>query len=230
MTGDWDNPELSDEAPYFDDAEPEDTSPQQPVYRGSTSDPLFGLTIAGAVGIGLAQVIEQDADLRYTLVWGLVALFGVLAWLFGNTERIEQEDPYDLAWGIVFGLVLSIPVLAFVGGSLTEISGLLFPNMRTGTMLAYIIFVMPLAETLFFRGLLQSARSFWMVALICSVWQMVLFFPMINRGPLPLILTLVVLMANMLYGYVRDRNGLAAAWVCQITVNTIIFFFPFTGI
>lgn len=230
MTEDWNSQELNDETPYTDDTEFEGTAAQQPVYRGSTGDPLFGLIVAGAVGIGLAQIIEQDADLRYTLVWGMLALFGVLAWLFGNAGSIGQEDPLNVAWGAVFGLVLSIPVLAFVGGQLTEISELLFRNMRSGTMLAYIIFVMPLAETLFFRGLMQSTRSFWLTALICTIWQMVLFFPMINRGPLPIILALVVLMANMLYGYVRERNGLAAAWVCQITVNIIIFFFPFTGL
>jgi membrane protease YdiL (CAAX protease family) len=92
------------------------------------------------------------------------------------------------------------------------------------------MFVMPLAETLFFRSLLQSSRAFWLPAVICTVWQFVLFFPLINRGPLPLILAFVMLMANLLYGYVRNRNGLAAAWICQMTVNLVLLFFPFTGL
>jgi hypothetical protein len=39
-----------------------------------------------------------------------------------------------------------------------------------------------------------------------------------------------MLMANLLYGYVRNRNGLAAAWICQMTVNLVLLFFPFTGL
>lgn len=199
-------------------------------YRGSNSDPLFGLLLAGAISIGLIPLIDTDADLRYTLVWGMLALFGVMAWLFGGATRISEEDPINLAWGGVFGLVLSIPVLAFVGGSLTDLSSLMFETLSVGTVLAYLVFVMPLAETLFFRGLIQPPRTFWITALICTVWQWVLFFPVINSGPLPLIAAIIFLMANLLYGYVMDRNGLAAAWVCQITVNLALFFLPFAGI
>jgi membrane protease YdiL (CAAX protease family) len=200
-------------------------------YRGTRSDPLFGLVLAGAISVGLIPIIDSGAaDLRYTLVWGMLALFGVVAWLLGSTDRIEQEDPINLAWGIVFGLILSIPILAFVGDNLTEISERMFPELSAGTVLAYLMFVMPLSETLFFRGLLQTSSAFWLPAIICTIWQIVLFFPLINHGPLPLVLALVMLMANLLYGYVRIRNGLAAAWICQMTVNLILLFFPFTGL
>ena len=218
---------LSPEDSTDEDNEQEE---QEIVYRGSNSDPLFGMVLAGAISIGLSPIIDTDPDMRYTLVWGLLALFGVMAWLFGSADRIQEEDPITLAWGVVFGIVLSIPVLAFVGGTLTDLADNLFPAMRVGTVLTYLVFVMPLAETLFFRGLLQSVRTFWLTALMCTVWQMVLFFPLINKGPLPLIAVIVLLMSNLLYGYVNDRNGLAAAWLCQITVNLSLLFIPFAGL
>lgn len=210
--------------------EPANINDDRPSKRTSSNDPIFGLILAGAISIGLSPITNQDADLRYTLVWGMLALFGVLGWLFGTTDPIEQEDPLNLAWGGVFGLILSIPVLAFVGGNLTEISLLIFPGLGTGTVLAYALFIMPLAETLFFRGLLQIARPFWMIAIAASIWHLILFFPFIDRGPLPLIMAVVMLMANLLYGYIQERNGLAAAWICQITVNLILIFFPFVGL
>ena len=226
---------LTDEQPEFTHTETihEQENTDQPAigYRGTRSDPLFGLILAGAVGVGTIPIIDGgSADLRYTLVWGMLALFGVIAWLLGSADRIEEEDPINLAWGVVFGLILSIPILAFVGGNLTEISERMFPELGIGTVLAYLMFVMPLSETLFFRGLLQTSRAFWFPAVICTVWQVILFFPLINRGPLPLILAFVMLMANLLYGYVRNRNGLAAAWVCQMTVNLILLFFPYAGL
>jgi hypothetical protein len=30
----------------------------------------------------------------------------------------------------------------------------------------------------------------------------------------------------MIYSYVRQRNGLAAAWLCQIVVNVVVLFLP----
>jgi hypothetical protein len=31
---------------------------------------------------------------------------------------------------------------------------------------------------------------------------------------------------NFLYGYLRFRNGLAAAWICQIVSSTLLWFAP----
>lgn len=198
-----------------------------PVTR---TDPLFGLLLAGAVSIGLAPLVGSGAaDMRYTVVWGILALFGVLAWLLGGGPRVEQDYPDNLAWGIAFGLLLAVPLLAFGNTTLVEVANLLFRDMTTGTLLAYLVFVMPLAETLFLRGLLQEGRTFWAVALIATAWQVVLFFPSMNVQAFPIIVGVILLMANLMYGYVRLRNGLAAAWFCQITVNLLLFFLPFSG-
>jgi membrane protease YdiL (CAAX protease family) len=99
--------------------------------------------------------------------------------------------------------------------------------VRDGTLLAYVVFVMPLAESLFFRGVLQQTYNFWQTGLFCTAWNLVLFFPLMNVGPYPLLVGIILLMANLMYSYVRDRNGLAAAWICQITINLVILFLPF---
>jgi membrane protease YdiL (CAAX protease family) len=177
----------------------------------------------------MTPLIGTDADMRYTLVWGLLALFGVVSWLLGEGPRIGEEVPENLAWGITFGLILALPLLAFGGRSLAESSNLLFKNMKPGTVLAYLVFVMPLAETLFFRGVMQKDNPFWSTALICTGWNLILFFPLMNEGAYPLIVGVILLMGNSMYGYVRERNGLAAAWICQITVNILLLFVPTAG-
>lgn len=195
--------------------------------RDTTNDPLFGLVLTGAISLGLIPLIDSGTyDLRYTLVWGIIAAFGVISWLLGTSTRIEQETPENLVWGVTFGLLLGLPLLAFGGSTLVTAGDLMFPNLALGTLLAYIVFVMPIAETLFFRGLLQQQRTFWETSLLATGWQLALFFPMVNRGPYPLIVGVVLLMANATYGYVNERNGLAAAWLCQITVNIILLFVP----
>lgn len=214
--------ELDDQ--YDDDA---DDGDGYALYRGATNDPIFGLLLAVAVSVGLMPLIGTGgADVRYTITWGMLATFGVLAWLFGDATRIGQEKPDNVLWGVVFGLVLGVPLLLFGGETLTQIAEAMFPNMTGGIVLAYLIFVIPLAETLFFRGILQRTRPFWEVGAYSTGWAMLQIFPLININALPLIAGFMLLMANMLYGYVNDRNGLAAAWVCQITIHLLLFFVP----
>jgi hypothetical protein len=207
-------------------------------YRGG--DPLFGFLLAIALSIGLTPVLPAQADLRYTLAWGALALVSVLAWLLGNADRIGQEDPVDLAWGVGFGLILSVPFALFFEDTLFQpATRLMFPEPgradgldTAGTVLAFLIFVKPLAETLFFRGLMQRQLEFWVVGALATVWSVTLFFPVmwgeiLEAPAVGLFLGVVLLAMNMLYSYVRDRNGLAAAWVCQITTGLILFFIPF---
>jgi len=106
----------------------------------------------------------------------------------------------------------------------------LFVDMTPGEVLAYLIFVMPLAETLFFRGILHGSRPFWMVALMSAFWSFILYLPLLDIGRAPLVTLVICLMLvllNIMYGYVRERNGLAAAWLCQIVANIVVIFLPF---
>jgi len=201
-------------------------------YRGATSDPLFGFLIASAIAIGLTPMLPGSADLRYTLAWSALAIVGVLAWLLGNAERIEQEDPVDLAWGVGFGLLMSVPVMLFFFNTLQSAARLVFPELGAGTVLAYLIFVMPLSETLFFRGVMQQHLEFWIVGALGGLWSVLIFFPvmwgeLLTAPIVAIFLAVVLLMANLMYSYVYERNGLAASWLCQIVTGLLVLFLPF---
>jgi hypothetical protein len=214
----------------------EDGKPKPVAYRGASNDPVFGYVIAVALSIGLTPLIPAgQVDLRYTILWMIVAGFGVLAWLLGNMPRIGQETPENLGWGIIFGLILSVPLLAFGGETLRRTDLLLFGQMSLGGLLAYLVFVIPAAETLFFRGVLQENRPFLLVGLLSSVWSALVFFPVFwqDIGTYPAVAVVIgtaFIMMNIMYSYVRQRNGLAAAWLCQIVVNLVLLFIPFIGI
>ncbi len=198
-------------------------------YRGTTSDPVFGYLVAMALGIGLMPLIPDQIDLRYALVWTVMAGFGVMAWLLGTSARIWTESLENLSWGVVFGLIVGLPMLMVGGVTLRETAQRLFTGMSLGSVLAFLVFVIPLAETLFFRGVLQEGRSFWLVSILSSLWSFVVFFPMLDvrryPGPVVIIGTALVMM-NVIYAYVRRRNGLAAAWLCQIVVHVLLLFLP----
>ncbi len=162
----------------------------------------------------------------------------MLSWLFGTTTRIEREQLGNLAWGVLFGLIVAAPLLLVGGSALTTTVHLLFQTgigaevraLPPGAVLAYLVFVMPLAETLFFRGFMQQNRSFWLVGVLSSVWSLVLFIPMLDVGRYPLVAVIIgiaLMTINLIYSYVRERNGLAAAWVCQIVINLVLLFLPY---
>ncbi|HVU12763.1 MAG TPA: CPBP family glutamic-type intramembrane protease [Phototrophicaceae bacterium] len=238
MSDDFNEPVTPAEVDDEDELDDEQDD-QEPVrYRGTGSDPTFGYLLALALSFGLLPLIPYNADMRFTLAWGVLGLFGVISWLFGTTTRIGREPLENLAWGVVFGLIVSAPLLLVGGNTLTTTSHLIFQtgvggsiqNLSSGTVLAYLVFVMPLGETLFFRGFMQQNRSFWLVGVLSSVWSIVLFVPMLDVGKYPLvavIISIALVLINLMYGYVRERNGLAAAWACQIVVNFVLLFLPY---
>ncbi|MGB1289378.1 MAG: hypothetical protein ACPG7F_22770, partial [Aggregatilineales bacterium] len=82
-----------------------------------------------------------------------------------------------------------------------------------------------------FRGLLQRQLDFYYVGALGTVWSLVLFFPVmwadvLDSPAVAIFLGVALLMMNMMYSYARDRNGLAAAWLTQITASLLLLFFP----
>lgn len=223
----------ADDDSILADPEPDNpdngTNPSR--YRSTAGDPAFGFLLALAVSIGLIPLLPDQADLRYTLAWGVLALVGVLTWLLGNNSRIGQEQPENIIWGLGLGLLVSVPFILFFGETFGRASTLLFPGMSVGTLLAYLIFVMPLAESLFFRGLLQQYLDFPLAGLSGGVWSIILFFPVmwghiLEAPAVAIFLAIALLAMNMMYSYVRERNGLAAAWLCQIIAGLVLLFLP----
>ena len=228
------------------EASVEDSQDTESNYRASTSDPAFGFLLALAVSIGLIPILPEYADLRYTLAWGALTGVGVIAWLLGNADRIGHEDPENIAWGVGFGAMVSVPFILFFFGTFGNATAYMFPasiadgelintHAGIGTILAYLVFVMPVAETLFFRGLLQKRLDFYIIGALSGIWSVVLFFPVMwseitEFTAVGMFLAVALFSVNMMYPYVNNRNGLAASWICQIVANLVLFFVPVLAI
>jgi succinate dehydrogenase hydrophobic anchor subunit len=70
------------------------------------------------------------------------------------------------------------------------------------------------------------------VGILGGLWTIILFFPvmwsaLIEAPYVGILLAVAFIAPNMMYSYVKERNGLAAAWLCQITANLILIFIPF---
>ncbi len=189
-----------------------------------TIDPAFVYIVLAIMAlIGLNNV---PVDMRYTLVWTLLTVIGVASVV---VDRVAIEPPTlrNLLIGFGFGVLVGVPLLAVGIFQLKDISLKIFGKTSEALVFQTLVFTMPLAETLFFRGAMQAARSPIFTSIAAGIWTMVLFFPQLDLAKYPLVAAVIglcFLFANFLYSYLRHRFGLFAAWTCQIAVNLLLLF------
>jgi membrane protease YdiL (CAAX protease family) len=189
------------------------------------TDPLYGYMVGIALSLGTTPL---QPNIRYGILWTLLLALGAGVYLLGGRKRPEDADSANLAWGFGFGLVIGVPVLALLSPALEVTSRQLFPAMSDPAAYLALVFAMPIGETTFFRGAMQEAHGFRLAALAAGAWSLLLFLP--NRTPAEaLVIGITVFALSFAYAYVRQRNGLAAAWLCQIVVNVLLLFLPRLG-
>ncbi len=218
-SGDWD--------PEWDDGDE-----GGPRSRRQDLDPVLGYILVMALSVGLTPI---PANTRYVVLWGVMAVMGGMAFLLGSGIRLKVTDPGDLLWGIGLGLFTGGALMLAGSDTLATAAERLFgagdpqnPLLDTWVFQA-TAFVMPVAESLFFRGAMQRVHSIPVVAVLASLWSMLMFFPNLGLGDAPVVGVIfgsAIILLNFLYGYVHWRHGLAASFFCQITAGTLLLLVP----
>lgn len=223
--------DMDEDGEWDDEGEPVEALPPARSYRQDL-DPVFGYILAMALSIGLTPI---QTNLRYVLLWAFLALMGGVSFMLGSGKQTHSADPGDLLWGIGLGV--------FVGGSLMMVgidtlqvtSNRLFNAGQEGSTLLNTwvfqatVFAMPISESLFFRGTMQRVHPLPVVALLSSVWSMLMFFPNLGLGDTPAVGAVIgtaLVVLNFLYSYVHFRHGLAASFFCQLTAGSLLLLAP----
>jgi len=195
-------------------------------------DPVFGYVMAMALSVGLTPV---QANLRYVLLWTFLAAMGGMSFLLGSGIRMKVTDPGDLLWGIGLGIFTGGALVLVGFDALATASERLFSAGHSDSELfdtwvfQATIFVMPIAESLFFRGAMQRVHPIPVVAVLASLWSVLLFFPNLGLGKTPavgLVFGTALVLLNFLYSYVNWRHGLAASFFCQISAGALLLLVP----
>jgi hypothetical protein len=194
------------------------------VEPGVQIEPLFGLALYLALGLGTLFLSIED---RYTVLWVALFLLGGAARLTTPQTPPSAREPGGLFWGVGVGLVFSLPLLILTGRGLAETVTVLFPDTSRAALLQTLVFTMPLGETLFFRGAIQSRHGFAAGVAAAAVSSLLLFWPAASGTPVYLFAGLIFsgVLAGV-YGYVHSRYGLTAAYACQVTANMMLLFIP----
>jgi membrane protease YdiL (CAAX protease family) len=169
------------------------------------------------------------------VLWTLIGIMGGMAFLLGSGIHFKVTDPGDLMWGLGLGLFTGGALVLVGADTLSVTAERLFGAGQKGNPLLdtwifqATVFVMPLAETLFFRGAMQRAHATPIVALLATGWSILMFFPNLGLGDTPMVGVVIgtaLALLNFLYSYVNFRHGLAASLLCQACAGTMLLLVP----
>ncbi len=192
-------------------------------------DPLFAYLILMGLSFGLTPLASGQPNGRYSILWTLLALVTLASRIMDDDHIEFQVRPGQMLWGAGWGLIVGLPLLLVGPGLLADVSHRMFVAVPDGVVFQTIVFVMVTTETAFFRGLMQATRPASVVAVTASLWSILMFFPtmdVIGYPSIALIAGTFIVLLNVLYSYVRQRNGVAAAWVTQTLVSLAWLFLP----
>jgi hypothetical protein len=216
--------ESSDEA--LDETFEEPLEDFEEMERLLTLDPLFIYGIALVVTVlGLGGM---PLETRLTLVWTALSVLGFLAILVDEIE-VVRPSVRDIAIGAGYAALVGAPIFVIGSAQLARIAGELFSGMSATSVFLLLIFAMPAAETLFFRGAFQSARGLVLSALAGGVWSCLLLLAGLNVTAYPLVafvIGLALVALNFLYSYLAAVYNLFSAWTCQIIMNALLLWLP----
>ncbi|GIK65767.1 MAG: hypothetical protein BroJett018_35610 [Chloroflexota bacterium] len=195
-------------------------------------DPVFAYMVIIALSIGLSPI---DASIRYVALWAALGGAGLVTYILGTSQRLSDTSVENLRAGLLFGLVIGIPFVILFGSALQTVSDRMFnergvpANLMNTWVFMAVCFVMPAADSLFFRGAMQELRGPIVSGILGTIWSVILFFPHMelgNASGVAFVMVIVFALLNFLYGYLRYRNGLAAAWISQIVSGICLWFLP----
>ena len=198
----------------------------QPVWA-ERIDPLVVFVFYLALGAGIA-LSGIEPIVRYTMLWTLSLGIGAALALVDSPYPISTMSSASMLWGFGIGLLFGIMGLIVVRDGLAAMTQALFPNVSLLVLFQSLVLIVPLAETLFFRGVLQDRRGAAVSIGAAGVNHLLFFLPIVLANA-PILGGVGIFFLTGLagvYSYVRSRYGLSAALVCQITTNLMLLVMP----
>jgi membrane protease YdiL (CAAX protease family) len=176
------------------------------------------------VGVALAS-LRLTHQLRLTLLW-LVML--VLVLLYAEAGRIRAEySLLNLARGALVGTIVALPFFLFARDFFHATAGWLYGVQDLQVLLERAVFLVPLLEEGFFRGVVQRERGLRDGALLFGLMQVLYFVSAANVFPVVIAaVALGMVVLGLLCGYMYQRHGLMGSIGCHVAVNLVLLVLP----
>jgi membrane protease YdiL (CAAX protease family) len=199
--------------------------------RSASSGPLTGawalnprLGFLLLVGVGLASV-RLSHPLRLSLLW-MVLL--VLILLYAQSGRLKGDySLLNVGRGALIGAVVALPFYLFARDFFYATASQLYSVVDLQVLLERAVFIVPLLEECYFRGVVQRERGLVEGAVLFGLTQ-ALYFASAVDAYFAVIAAVVLgmVLAGLLYGYLYKRYGLTASIAGHVAVNFVLFVLP----
>jgi membrane protease YdiL (CAAX protease family) len=176
------------------------------------------------LGIGVAS-FRVDYQLRLTLIWLVLV---VLVLLYADSGRLKANySLLNLSRGILVGAVVALP-LFFFGRDFFHATALrLYGVDNLQVLLERAVFLVPILEESFFRGIVHRERGRMDGALLFGLAQALYFISAANVFPVVIGAVAVgSVLLGLLYGYLYERHGLTSSIGCHVAVNFVLLVLP----
>jgi hypothetical protein len=187
-------------------------------------DPIFGYLLFWALGVG---TLSLDVEIRHLVMWLLLLVVGLAMTLVDTNRPVGPIRVLNLTWGIGLGFIVGLPLIITTARGLAQVSAALFPYSDLSALFQALVFVGPMGETLFYRGAMQNERGLITAALTAGLGSLILYLPAFSEGIMLLVIAVTISTAlAAVFGYVRTRYGLGAAYAAQVITNVMLLFIP----
>jgi membrane protease YdiL (CAAX protease family) len=176
------------------------------------------------IGVGVAT-FRLEHQLRLTLLW--LILLGIVL-LYAETGRLRGSySLLSLARGALVGIIVALPFYLFAKDFFYGTASRLYGVDDWQVLLERAIFLVPVLEESFFRGVVQRERGLLDGALLFGLAQGLYFISAVEVFPVVIAAVAVGMgLLGLLYGYLYERYGLTASTACHVAVNLVLFVLP----
>ena len=174
------------------------------------------------VGVGLGTVALPQ-DTRLAVLWTTLALLTLLRW---SREGVQMDLSLPaMGRGALLAGVISLPLLVLLPGPLRVFAERLYGTNHVVLLFYQVCFVSAPVEEAFFRGVILEDRGSSMAAGLYAASVLLLFAPHVPI-PAALLITFAAALMGLVYGYVCEHYGLAAAIACHVTSALMLQVIP----
>jgi membrane protease YdiL (CAAX protease family) len=220
--------EASDTFPVKPAVQPEATkrAEKRAVAHGAAGSWLLNpyLSFALLCGIGVTT-LRLDRSLRLTLLWSVLL---AMVLLHAESRRLKANyNLLNLVRGALVGAVVALPFYIFAKDFFYATASRLYGVSDLQVLLERAVFLVPILEESYFRGVVQREKGLLHGALFFGLAQMLYFIPLASAFSLVLgAVTVGMAMFGLLYGYLYQRYGLTASIACHVAVNFVLLVLP----
>lgn len=174
------------------------------------------------VGVGLGTVALPQ-DTRLAVLWTTLALLTLLRW---SREGVKMDlTAPAVGRGALLAGVISLPLLALLPRQLQIFTERLYGTHQVVFLFYQVCFVSAPVEEAFFRGVILEDRGSSMAAGLYAAAVLLIFAPHVPI-PVALLIAFAAALMGLVYGYVCEHYGLAAAIACHVVSGLMLQVMP----